>query len=168
MLAQQIEAVLTTINDPEMPISIVDLGIVDSVDARDGEVRVRLLPTFVGCPALDMLRDEIVHKTSRLPGVTRVHVEFAFDPPWTPDRISAAGRADLQRFGVTVPKRGAGASEQLVQLGGIERVACPYCGAADAKLESPFGPTRCRMIYYCPACKNQFEHMKRVSASPSL
>jgi len=174
--------VLAGINDPEMPISIVDLGIVDDVQVDSGRVTVRILPTFVGCPALDMLKDEIVCKTSVLPGVSRVEVSVAFDPPWTTDRITPAGRENLRRIGITVPEHAGGdgsgvrrhsavktqesgvrtRDSELVQLGLPERLACPYCGSTTTSLQSAFGPTRCRMIWYCSACKNQFEHMKRV------
>src|SRR5436853_3237648 len=94
--------VLSEINDPEMPISIVDLGLVDDIAIEAGAVTVRLLPTFVGCPALDMLRDEIVAKLSTVAGVKSVAVNFTFDPPWTPDRINSNGREQLRQFGVTV------------------------------------------------------------------
>lgn len=165
MLVDQIHDVLRTIDDPEMPISIVDLGIVDDVAVQAGTATIRILPTFVGCPALEMLKAEIIRKASAVAGIGHVDVHFTFDPPWTPDRISPAGRADLQKFGVTVPKRGEPSSPALVTLGVPERVACPFCGADKSHLESPFGPTRCRMIYYCEQCKNQFEHMKRASTS---
>ncbi|MCK6483374.1 MAG: phenylacetate-CoA oxygenase subunit PaaJ [Phycisphaerae bacterium] len=154
--------VLATINDPEMPISIVDLGIIDGVAAREHEVTIRLLPTFVGCPALEMIRHEIETKVARVPGVKSVDVEVVFDPPWTPDRISEQGRENLRQFGVTTPGPHGPRGPVLVQVGVEGKLACPFCGADAARLESPFGPTRCRMIYYCEACKNQFEHMKRV------
>jgi ring-1,2-phenylacetyl-CoA epoxidase subunit PaaD len=98
-------AVLYTIPDPEMPISIVDLGIVDDVHMvpftprsawessrmssdESSAVRITILPTFIGCPALDMIRAEITQKVSALEGVDGVEVEFINDPPWSVDRIS--------------------------------------------------------------------------------
>jgi ring-1,2-phenylacetyl-CoA epoxidase subunit PaaD len=150
--------VLRTINDPEMPLSIVDLGIVADVRAEGGpagHVEIDLLPTFVGCPALPVLEDEIRRRVGRLEGVTGVRVNFRYDPPWTVDRISAAGRESLRRHGVTVPGEAAAPH-------------CPFCGASSVHLESSFGPTRCRMIYYCEACRNPFEHMKRVEPAAGL
>ncbi len=155
--------VLRTINDPEMPISISDLGIVESVRVESaGEegagtrVVIDLLPTFVGCPALPVLEEEIRRKVCALTGVAEVKVQFLFDPPWTVDRISAAGREALKQIGVTVPEQEPAKSK------------CPFCGSSSVQLESSFGPTRCRMIYYCEACRNPFEHMKRVDGKPSL
>ncbi len=186
--------VLRTIRDPEMPISIVDLGIVEDVrietsrddstvfdpealfepepqsrrqtrrelvEVRKGAVNVDItvLPTFIGCPALDMIRDEIVEKVGALVQVDRVEVEFIHDPPWNVDRISEAGRESLRRHGVSAPDRNGVASLAILSTSAI---ACPFCGSSKTRLDSPFGPTRCRSIYYCDACRNSFEHMKRL------
>lgn len=175
--------VLRTIPDPEMPISIVDLGLIESVAIdsplpsgegrgaraegaeRGHTVRIVALPTFVGCPALDMIRRDIEDRVGALPGVARVEVQWVHDPPWSVDRISAAGRESLRAHGVTVPDSGgqlAGAGAATVALTVAGAVPCPFCGSTKTRRESPFGPTRCRMIYYCDACRNSFEHLKRV------
>jgi ring-1,2-phenylacetyl-CoA epoxidase subunit PaaD len=154
--------VLRTINDPEMPISIVDLGLVEAVrvdstaQSETGGVRVEIdvLPTFVGCPALHVIEEEVRKRVGALGGVSEVDVQFHFDPPWTPDRISTAGREALGKVGVTVPPESSQPAAEP---------SCPFCGSSAVQLESPFGPTRCRMIYYCESCRNPFEHMKRVS-----
>lgn len=176
---RQIMDVLRTIPDPEMPVSIVDLGLVEAVecapfDAAPGRtggdvaVSVSLLPTFVGCPALDMIAGDVRAKVGRIPGVADVRVNWLFDPPWTVDRITAAGRAALAEHGVSVPERGgrldvlAHRSPQLVQIR-ASAVPCPFCGSRSTTLDSPFGPTRCRAIYYCEACRNSFERMKQLS-----
>lgn len=161
--------VLRTIPDPEMPISIVDLGLIESVEVGgeqgEGAVRVVALPTFVGCPALDMIRRDIEDRVGALPGVGSVKVQWVNDPPWSVDRISATGRESLRAHGVTVPDSGgqlAGAGAATVALTVAGAVPCPFCGSMKTRRESPFGPTRCRMIYYCDACRNSFEHLKRV------
>ena len=161
--------VLHTINDPEMPISIVDLGIVENVEieasaSRDAlaprvagpscaKVIIDLLPTFIGCPALQAIEEEVRRRVGAVPGVAQAVVHFRFDPPWTVDRISPRGREALRQIGVTVPDQQQPAAP-----------SCPFCGSAGVHLESPFGPTRCRMIYYCDSCRNSFEHMKSVRA----
>lgn len=156
--------VLHTIDDPEMPINIVDLGIVEDVRIEPGtsvdsslgaSVSIDLLPTFVGCPALHVIAEEVRRRLEALPEVARVAVHFRFDPPWTVDRISAAGRTALEKFGVTVPSASVPEAEAPAPQ-------CPFCGSSAVHLESPFGPTRCRMIYYCTSCRNSFEHLKRV------
>lgn len=174
-----IDAALRSIPDPEMPISIVDLGLVESVQiepiqpAPGGDVRVavQLLPTFVGCPALDMIAREVRLRLGAIPGVADVTVNWQFEPRWSVDRITEQGRADLKAHGVTVPEQGgccAGPSHKETSgtLATVELrtsiIPCPFCGSRSTTLESPFGPTRCRMIYYCNACRNTFEHLKRV------
>jgi ring-1,2-phenylacetyl-CoA epoxidase subunit PaaD len=114
-------------------------------------VSIDLLPTFVGCPALHAIEAEVRRRVSALSGVAQVDVHFRFDPPWSVNRISEAGREALKQFGVTVPG-----------LTGVPAPPCPFCGSSAVQMESPFGPTRCRMIYYCSSCKSSFEHMKRV------
>ncbi len=173
--------VLRTIPDPEMPISIVDLGLIEDVnvnqrrleDAGDDRacVEIVMLPTFVGCPALDMIAGDVKAKVGAIEGVDAVEVRWVFDPRWSVDRISEAGRVSLKAHGVTVPERGshlpvAGHAigengHTLVQLT-TSAVPCPYCGSRSTTLESPFGPTRCRTIHYCEKCRNSFEHLKRV------
>ena len=150
------------------------------------------MPTFVGCPALLIIEEAIVRRVRALPGVDAVRVNFVYEPAWSVDRISDAGRAALKAKGITVPQRSAshaaadGGAQRLVPLTvrestalaedrprvdscgdsattpGEAPVACPWCGATDTQMESAFGPTRCKMIYYCAACRNSFEHMKRV------
>lgn len=163
--------VLRTIPDPEMPISIVDLGLIERVSVSDADVGVVMLPTFIGCPALDMIADDVKAKVGAIDGVHDVHVQWVFDPPWSVDRISEDGRESLKAHGVTVPERGshlpvAGHTVgrdgfNLVKLQ-TSIVPCPHCGSRSTTLESPFGPTRCRTIHYCEACRNSFEHLKRV------
>lgn len=169
--------VLRTIPDPEMPISIVDLGLVEAVRVENGRceeasgdghrVVIDLLPTFIGCPALEMIAGDVRAKISRLTGVSDVRVNWLFDPPWTVDRITPGGRDSLKQHGVTVPARGshlhvpAHDSPQSVALR-TSAIPCPFCGSTSTYLDSPFGPTRCRMIYYCDSCRNSFEQMKRI------
>jgi len=153
---------LRTVNDPEMPINIVDLGIVDAVrvepgtDGSGSRVVVEILPTFVGCPALPRIEDDVRKRLGAIFGITEVDVHFRFDPPWTVDRISTAGRESLRKFGVTVPQRRDSSEPET------ETLQCPFCGSSQVQLESSFGPTRCRMIYHCESCRNPFEHLKRI------
>ncbi len=166
---ESIVDVLREIPDPEMPISIVDLGLVEDVRVEsNGEaasVSIDILPTFVGCPALSMIENEIRTKVGAVEGVGEVSVQFIYDPPWSVDRISDDGRQSLAAHGVTVPEHGS--KLHVPGHGGkvelrTSAIACPFCGSNETRLDSTFGPTRCRMIYYCESCKNSFEHMKRV------
>lgn len=139
---------LATIPDPELPVvSIVDLGMVHRVTVRGDEVRVTILPTFIGCPALDMIRAAIVDGLAA-PGRT-VEVETSFEVPWTSDRISATGRAALAAAGIAPPSTAAD-------------VRCPWCASSRVVMDSAFGPTQCRSLHYCRDCRQPFEAMKVV------
>ena len=86
---------LRGIDDPEMPISIVDLGLIESVSIEPhpdrAKVAIDLLPTFVGCPALEMIANEITAALDGLDGVGETNVRLVYDPPWSATRISAPG-----------------------------------------------------------------------------
>jgi ring-1,2-phenylacetyl-CoA epoxidase subunit PaaD len=154
----RVRRALADVHDPEIPaISIVDLGIVRTVTVDADAIRVELLPTFVGCPALDAIHDAV---TDRLAGFARdIEVRFTFAEPWTSDRISPAGREALRRSGFAPPVPGQD-GHALISLDAP--VACPYCGSSKTRLENAFGPARCRSIRYCTACRQPFEQFKAV------
>ena len=156
-----VRVVLDRIDDPELPCSIVQLGLVETVQVDAGAVAIELLPTFTGCPALAMIEDDVCTQVQAMPGVDRCEVTWRYEPAWSPDRISEAGRTRLHAHGVTTPEACCGAADanEPVALT-TSAVPCPYCGSTDTRLDSPFGPTRCRQIHFCEACRNQFEHMK--------
>jgi metal-sulfur cluster biosynthetic enzyme len=87
---EQVKAVLMDVLDPEIQIDIVNLGMVYGIDiSEDGKkVKVTMTLTTMGCPAYEMLRDEIVEKVKTLPGVEDVEVELTFDPPWNKEMMS--------------------------------------------------------------------------------
>jgi ring-1,2-phenylacetyl-CoA epoxidase subunit PaaD len=90
-----------------------------------------------------------------------VRVRFVYSPPWTSDRITKDGREALRTYGITPPGEG-GPGRVFVPLGVATRggTPCPFCGNEDTVLESAFGPTLCRSILFCPACRNAFESFK--------
>jgi ring-1,2-phenylacetyl-CoA epoxidase subunit PaaD len=148
---------IESVTDPEIPVlSVVDMGIIAGVRMTDRHVTVDVTPTFVGCPAIDMIRDNIKHALAAI-GENEVDVNIVFDPPWTSDRMTKAGRRKLKEIGFSPPVRG------LVQLGGAAPpIPCPHCSSNQTVMESMFGPTLCRAIYYCRSCRQSFEHFKTV------
>jgi ring-1,2-phenylacetyl-CoA epoxidase subunit PaaD len=154
---------LARLPDPEIPaISVVDLGVIGSV-AVDGErVRVELLPTFVGCPAIGVMQRQIAECIGAL-GL-EADVVVSYDPPWTSDRISRAGREALRLSGFAppAPMPDGPALGQLDELAILPIAECPYCGSRDTTMENPFGPTLCRAIYHCADCRQPFEQFKRI------
>jgi ring-1,2-phenylacetyl-CoA epoxidase subunit PaaD len=155
---------LAEVPDPEIPaISVVDLGVIGDVElaADRSRLRVALMPTFIGCPATEVMRQAIGEKLSALELADRVEVTLSFDEPWTSDRISAVGREQLRSSGFAPPPhlREIGT---LGELPTLTVVACPYCGSRETTLENPFGPTLCRAIYHCAGCHQPFEAFKPI------
>lgn len=158
-LEQAVWAALADVEDPEIPtVSVVDLGVVRGVDVAPGRVRVELLPTFVGCPAIEIMRDGVL---DRLRGFApTVEVEVSFAEPWTTERITPDGRRKLRESGFApptldpVPDNG--------ELPSLPVAECPYCGSLDTATENLFGPTLCRSIHFCRACRQPFEQFKLV------
>jgi ring-1,2-phenylacetyl-CoA epoxidase subunit PaaD len=154
-----VRAALAEVADPEIPvISIVDLGMVDRVEVSAGSIHVALLPTFVGCPALELIRAAVEDRLQSFGGA--VEVTFDFRTPWTSDRISASGRARLSASGFAPPAPNRPDVPLLVQL--ADPVPCPHCGSRRTVLENAFGPTQCRAIYHCTACRQPFEGFKSI------
>ena len=95
-------AALAEVMDPEMPINIVDMGLVYDVRSNRGRVEIDMTFTAIACPAMDMLISDVREKVSALPGVTAVDVNIVWNPPWTKSRLSTSGRDILQGFGIAV------------------------------------------------------------------
>jgi ring-1,2-phenylacetyl-CoA epoxidase subunit PaaD len=147
-----IMAALEGVDDPELPISIVQLGIVRQVEEDDqGQVRVVVNPTFCGCPALSVIESRIREQVSRIEGVSSVEVQWVFSPDWDVEAIAKDGIAALKAFGIAVPVNN-------------KPLCCPYCDSNDVVRESVFGPTLCRSLYHCRSCRNPFEVMKQLSS----
>jgi ring-1,2-phenylacetyl-CoA epoxidase subunit PaaD len=156
---------LSEVHDPEIPpCSITDLGIVERVRVTDDAVEIDLLPTFAGCPALDVIREDAEAAVRDPAGDREARVRFVYSPPWTSDRISARGRAALKEYGITPPGEGGHEGPVLVPIAALDRpkgtVTCPYCGSRQTVMESVFGPTLCRSTHFCRSCRNPFEAFK--------
>ena len=156
--AAAIRAVLDTVPDPEMPpVSISELGMVVDVRTSGSHVDVDLVPTYSGCPAIAVIREDVEAAVATVPGVESVSVTFVSDVVWEPERINEAGRDKLKQFGIAPP----GSGQTLLQIGRRpDAVTCPLCGSRNTVADSPFGPTPCRSSSYCNACRNPFEVLK--------
>jgi ring-1,2-phenylacetyl-CoA epoxidase subunit PaaD len=152
--AEQVWAAFGEIPDPEIPVvSLVDLGVIRSVDVADGRVRVEFTPTFLGCPAQEAMVRAIEAKVGEL----GAHADVAVinDDSWSTDKITAAGREKLRAAGFAPP------APRLLQLQSqVHR--CPYCNSTQTKLENIFGPTPCRSLRYCESCRQPFEQFKTI------
>jgi ring-1,2-phenylacetyl-CoA epoxidase subunit PaaD len=146
--AMAIRLALGDVADPEIPaVSVLDLGMIERVDVADDLIRIELLPTFVGCPAVDMIKAAVADRLSVFG--RPVIVDTTFRVPWSSDRITASGRAKLRASGFAPPT-------------GEAAVRCPYCDSANVALDNLFGPTQCRSLRYCRDCRQPFEQFKTV------
>ena len=158
--AGQVWDALAEIPDPEIPvISLVELGVVKDVAVEGGRVRVEFTPTYMGCPALEVMQQAMTERIEQLGGEPDVRV--VMDDSWSTDRITPEGREKLRAAGFAPPTPRTTEPPTLVQLEhGAFR--CPWCGSTDTKLENLFGPTPCRSLRYCNACRQPFEQFKTI------
>ena len=166
---------LADVPDPEIPaVSVVDLGIIRSVEfsGEAGQrLRVEMMPTFVGCPAIDLMQRAIAERLAPFSG--EVEVAVTFEQPWTSERITPEGRRRLRESGFAPPAAPPSVSRGALlevlprppqeSFGASLPVAeCPYCGSRQTTLDNAFGPTLCRALYYCASCRQPFEQFKTV------
>ena len=152
----QVWEALEEIPDPEIPVvSLVDLGVIRSVDVENGHVRIEFTPTFLGCPALEFMKRAMEEK---IPGAEVIVVQ---DDSWSTERITPAGREKLRAAGFAPPAPREASAPKLVQLQ-ANVFRCPYCGSTETRLENLYGPTPCRSLRYCESCRQPFEQFKTI------
>ncbi|HTW17405.1 MAG TPA: 1,2-phenylacetyl-CoA epoxidase subunit PaaD [Nocardioides sp.] len=156
--------VAAAVVDPELPmLTLADLGVLRSVEEREGRVDVAITPTYSGCPALSAMRDDLVRRLGE-EGYDDVRVRVELDPPWSSDLITDRGRTALAEHGISPPGPAPASSGGPVPLT-LEPtrldVRCPRCGAV-AERTSEFGPTPCTSLFRCPECREPFEHVKEL------
>ncbi|HEX5823367.1 MAG TPA: 1,2-phenylacetyl-CoA epoxidase subunit PaaD [Candidatus Limnocylindrales bacterium] len=139
---------LTTVHDPEIPtVSIVDLGLVHDIRVEADRIAVELLPTFLACPALEVIRSTVVDALAVFD--RPLDVSFTFAVPWTTERLTPAGAAGLRKAGIAPPAEPSA-------------VRCPYCDSSRVAMDSLFGPALCRSLFYCRDCRQPFEAFKVI------
>lgn len=149
--------IASAVNDPEIPVlSIEDLGILRAVSQDDdGTVRVTITPTYSGCPAMDVIRDD-VETAFRKEGYDNVVVDLVLSPAWTTDWMSEEGKRKLEEYGIAPPTGKAAAGKVSVGM----TVKCPRCHSLNTKELSRFGSTACKALYSCQDCKEPFDYFK--------
>ena len=148
---------LEEVKDPEIPVlSLVDLGVITDVVIQNELVRIEMTPTFVGCPAMDIMRQEVVEVLKRH-GVQSPEVNISFKVAWSSDNISEKGRAALKKFGLSPPPS---VNSVFTDLSILNSAVCPRCNGTHTEMRSPFGPTLCRSLHFCHDCSEAFEQFK--------
>jgi len=153
---------LASVPDPEIPVlSVVELGIVRDVALDDGALRVRVTPTYSGCPATDVIMGGIRDALADA-GFEHVDTDMTLSPPWTTDWIAPEGKRKLAAFGIAPPGRAASRID-VTGISPLRRatdVACPRCGSTRTALLAQFGSTACKALYRCGECREPFDYFK--------
>lgn len=151
---------LEQVTDPEIPvISVIELGIVRDIeiDAANNCI-VTITPTYSGCPAMDVIAQEISAALQNL-GVNEVKIVHQLSPAWTTDWMKASGKEKLREYGIAPPV------QQVVDISSLSRVSdpqidCTHCGSKNTRLLSQFGSTSCKALYRCNDCLEPFDYFK--------
>ena len=154
---QKLFEILETVSDPEIPVlSIMEMGVVRSAELKNGIVEVEITPTYSGCPAMDVIGDDI--KAAFRKEGYEAKVELILSPAWTTDWITPKGRTALEKYGIASPLTAEADKEAL--LGNKKLVKCPQCGSLNTKLISQFGSTACKAFFQCEECLEPFDYFK--------
>ena len=155
---EEVWEALDEVKDPEIPVvSLVEMGIVRALRVEGERVIVDMTPTFAGCPALHVMRQEVEARLRAL-GFPEVEVRMLISPPWSSDWITPQAREKLKAFGLAPPPKHGGS----ITLELLETASCPYCDSDRTRIRNTFGPTLCRVIWYCDACQQPFEQFKPI------
>jgi len=151
----EIWQLLEQVADPEIPVlTIVDLGIVRTVEIKDSTCIVTITPTYSGCPAMHVIEDEIKNALS---SVIQTEVKSTLSPAWTTDWMSENGKIKLREYGIAPPENEV---DKSVLFAKPTIVPCPKCNSKNTKMVSQFGSTACKAHYQCNACLEPFDYFK--------
>ncbi|MBS7785722.1 phenylacetate-CoA oxygenase subunit PaaJ [Flavobacterium sp. CYK-55] len=149
--------ILQSVSDPEIPVlSLMDMGVVRSALRNGNVAEIKITPTYSGCPAMDVMGDDI-KKAFRDQGI-EARVQLVLSPAWTTDWITSRGREALEKYGIAAPLQPEADKEAL--LGNKKIVECPQCGSQNTQLVSQFGSTACKALFQCQECLEPFDYFK--------
>ncbi len=149
--------VLKTVSDPEIPVlSVLDLGIIREAVEKDGIINIKLTPTYSGCPAMDVIGDDLKKAFSEVG--KKAEVELVLSPAWSTDWISKEGLQKMEEYGIARPLSESHDKDAL--LGNGKLVKCPQCGSTNTYLVSQFGSTPCKALFKCNDCQEPFDYFK--------
>jgi ring-1,2-phenylacetyl-CoA epoxidase subunit PaaD len=149
--------VVAAVVDPEIRVlTIADLGVLRSVEVDgDGRVTVTITPTYSGCPAMEVIREDI-RAALVAAGHRDVDIVTQLAPAWSTDLISESGRTKLASAGIAPPAPIAGPVRVALS------VRCPRCGSLDTERLSAFGSTACKALWRCRGCQEPFDQIKSL------
>ncbi len=156
-IQQELVSILSTVSDPEIPVlTVLDLGVVREAIVEDSVVKVKLTPTYSGCPAMDTMAADITIALKE--AGYEADIKLILSPAWSTDWISEEGRKKLEAYGVAAPL-----SESLDKraiIDGDRIVKCTNCQSTNTKMISQFGSTACKALFQCEDCLEPFDYFK--------
>ena len=148
---------LETVSDPEIPVlTVLDLGVIREAIEENGVVSIKLTPTYSGCPAMDVIGDDLTSAFLEIGKETKIELILA--PAWTTDWISEAGKRKMEEYGIAAPLEETADKDAL--LGNARVVKCTNCGSKNTHLVSQFGSTACKALFKCDDCLEPFDYFK--------
>ncbi len=154
---KEIWDLLEGVSDPEIPVlTVVDLGVVRSVQINGEAIHIVITPTYSGCPAMKVIEEDIIAMLKEH-GHEKVSVELVLAPAWTTDWISEKGRVNLKEYGIAPP---AHEIDKSVLFAEQPIINCPLCNSKNTKMISQFGSTPCKAHYQCQDCLEPFDYFK--------
>lgn len=149
--------VLETVSDPEIPVlTVLDLGVIREAIEVNGKINIKLTPTYSGCPAMDVIGDDLRKAFSEI-GKEAI-VELVLSPAWSTDWISEGGLRKMEEYGIARPL--SETADKDVLLGSAKIVKCTNCGSTNTHLVSQFGSTACKALFKCDDCQEPFDYFK--------
>jgi ring-1,2-phenylacetyl-CoA epoxidase subunit PaaD len=155
---EHIMHLLGRVPDPEIPVvSIVDMGMVRDVEFTDGKCTITFTPTYMGCPAIKMIQDDI-KTTLGNEGLDDVQFKISYSPAWTTDWMTTETKEKLRQYGIA-PPQGISCHSMSHNKSTVD---CPRCSSSATQIISKFGSTACKALYKCLDCKEPFEYFKCI------
>jgi ring-1,2-phenylacetyl-CoA epoxidase subunit PaaD len=153
--------IVNQVKDPEIPtISVVELGVVRGIEQIDNKVVVTITPTYSGCPALDVMRSDIIKELNNY-GYSDVEVKTILSPAWTTDWLTESAKQKLIESKIAPPASSANEYSNLLNvIDDGPAIQCPYCNSYKTKLIAEFGTTACKALYNCMDCMQPFDYFK--------
>ena len=149
--------ILEKVADPEIPVlTVVDMGVIREAVEKEGVVKITLTPTYSGCPAMDVISDDL--KAAFAENGKAAAVELVLAPAWTTDWMSEAGKRKMEAYGIAAPLEET--ADKDVLLGNARIVKCTNCRSTNTQLVSQFGSTACKALFKCEDCQEPFDYFK--------
>ena len=156
-ISSEVMDIIRTVHDPEIPVlTVIDLGVVNKVTVEDKKVFINLTPTYSGCPAMDMISDDL--KAALKAAGYESEIKLILSPAWSTDMITETGRKAMEVYGIASPLEPS--NDILALTEDAKIVPCTRCQSKNTKLVSQFGSTACKALFQCNDCHEPFDYFK--------